>query len=113
LSLSEAFGSRATWFPKIYCSTLGVGRAVRRGGRVLQRYIAIPEDADGDQAQGPLGAHLPACLFLMSIVVIVILITMVVPKFVDFYGDLGADLPLITRVLIRPGRAWSRITSCS
>src|SRR4029077_11376347 len=35
-----------------------------------------------------------------SMAVIVILITMVVPKFVDFYGDLGADLPIITRLLI-------------
>jgi type IV pilus assembly protein PilC len=42
----------------------------------------------------------PACLFTLSIGVIIILITMVVPKFVDFYGDLGADLPLITRLLV-------------
>jgi type IV pilus assembly protein PilC len=100
MSLSEAFEEQGDLFPKIYCSTLASGERSGEVAAVLQRYIGYQKTLMATKRKVLAALIYPACLFMMSIVVIVILITMVVPKFVDFYGDLGADLPLITRVLI-------------
>jgi type IV pilus assembly protein PilC len=100
MSLSEAFAEQGELFPKIYCSTLASGERSGEVSAVLQRYIGYQKTLMATKRKVLSALIYPACLFLMSIAVIVILITMVVPKFVDFYGDLGADLPLITRLLI-------------
>jgi type IV pilus assembly protein PilC len=100
MALSEAFEEQGDLFPKIYCSTLASGERSGEVANVLQRYIAYQKTLMATKRKVLSALIYPACLFLMSIAVIVILITMVVPKFVDFYGDLGADLPLITRLLI-------------
>src|SRR5262249_22963446 len=42
----------------------------------------------------------PAILFVLMIGLIGILIIWVVPQFTQFYKDFGADLPLLTRMLI-------------
>jgi type IV pilus assembly protein PilC len=100
LSLSEAFEEQGDLFPKIYCSTLASGERSGEVANVLHRYIAYQKTLMATKRKVLSALIYPACLFLMSIAVIIILVTMVVPKFVDFYGDLGADLPLITRLLI-------------
>lgn len=100
MSLSEAFEEQGELFPKIYCSTLASGERSGEVAAVLQRYIGYQKTLMATKRKVLAALIYPACLFMMSIAVIVILITMVVPKFVDFYGDLGADLPLITRLLI-------------
>jgi type IV pilus assembly protein PilC len=43
----------------------------------------------------------PAILILLSIVLIAILMTVVIPKFQDFFGEFGGELPLLTVIVIR------------
>ena len=45
----------------------------------------------------------PSVVLLMSIVTITILMVFVLPKFVDFFDNLGAKLPLSTRMLLALG----------
>jgi type IV pilus assembly protein PilC len=100
MALSEAFAEQGDLFPKIYCSTLASGERSGEVAAVLQRYIVYQKTLMATRRKVVSALIYPACLFGMSIAVIFILITMVVPKFVDFYGDLGADLPMITKILI-------------
>ena len=100
LSLSEAFGEQGDLFPKIYCSTLASGERSGEVANVLHRFITYQKTLLTTKRKVTSALIYPAVLFSLSIGVITILVTMVVPKFVDFYGDLGADLPLITRMLI-------------
>jgi type IV pilus assembly protein PilC len=99
-SLSEAFAEQGELFPRIYCSTLASGERSGEVANVLTRYIGYQKTLLATRRKVTAALIYPACLFTMSIGVIMILVTMVVPKFVDFYGDLGADLPLITRLLV-------------
>src|SRR6266568_4823995 len=63
-----------------------------RGGSAL---------SEAFQGQGEMfPAIYPAILCVLMIGLIAILILFVVPKFTDFYKDMGADLPLLTRILI-------------
>jgi type IV pilus assembly protein PilC len=43
----------------------------------------------------------PAILISLALVLVAIIVLTVVPAFADFYGSFGADLPLITKVILR------------
>ena len=100
MSLSEAFAEQGDLFPRIYSSTLASGERSGEVSNVLQRYVVYQKTLMSTKRKVMSALIYPACLFLLSIGVIAILVMVVVPKFVDFYADLGADLPLITRLLI-------------
>jgi type IV pilus assembly protein PilC len=99
-SLSEAFSEQGDLFPRIYCSTLASGERSGEVAGVLQRYISYQKTLLATRRKVIAALIYPACLLLMSIAVVGILVIVVVPQFVDFYADLGADLPLITRLLV-------------
>jgi type IV pilus assembly protein PilC len=42
----------------------------------------------------------PAVILVMSVLTMVVMVAFVLPKFVDFFDDLGAELPLPTRMLL-------------
>jgi type IV pilus assembly protein PilC len=100
VALSEAFESQGGLFPPIYSSTLASGERSGEVAAVLQRFVAYQKTLLSTRRKVVSALIYPACLLALSFVVIFILITNVVPKFVEFYADFGADLPLITRMLI-------------
>jgi type IV pilus assembly protein PilC len=99
-SLSEAFDAQGGMFPKIYSSTLASGERSGEVATVLQRFIAYQKTMMTLRRKVLSALIYPAFLFLLSFGVIFILITYVIPKFTEFYADFGADLPLITRLLV-------------
>ena len=99
-ALSEAFSEQGELFPKIYCSTLASGERSGELATVLHRYIAYQKTLLSTRRKVLSALIYPAVLFVLSIAVVAVLVIVVVPKFKDFYGDLGAELPLITRILI-------------
>jgi type IV pilus assembly protein PilC len=99
-SLSEAFEAQGEMFPKIFSSTLASGERSGEVASVLQRYIAYQKTMMTLKRKVISALIYPACLFLLSFAIIAILIVYVVPQFVDFYADFGADLPLVTRLLV-------------
>ena len=100
LSLSEAFAMQGELFPRIFCSTLASGERSGEIAAVLGRYISYQKTLLTTRRKVVGALIYPAALLLVSIAVIAILVVFVVPKFQDFYADMGSDLPLITRVLI-------------
>jgi len=100
MSLSEAFSAQGDLFPRIYCSTLASGERSGEIAAVLIRFISYQKTLLSTRRKVMGALIYPAFLLLVSFGVIAILVTFVVPKFVDFYADMGADLPLITRLLI-------------
>jgi type IV pilus assembly protein PilC len=100
VALSEAFDAQGELFPPIYASTLASGERSGEVATVLRRFVVYQKTLMATRRKVTSALIYPACLLLLSLVVIIILITNVVPKFVDFYSDFGAELPLITRMLI-------------
>ncbi|HEU4400592.1 MAG TPA: type II secretion system F family protein [Candidatus Polarisedimenticolia bacterium] len=99
-SLSEAFQAQGDLFPGIYSATLASGERSGEVATVLLRYIAYQKTMMGLKRRVVGALIYPAILFLMSVALITILITYVVPQFKDFYADFGGELPLLTRLLI-------------
>src|SRR6059036_2918260 len=99
-SLSEAFQAQGEMFPGIYSATLASGERSGEIANVLLRYIAYQKTILSLKRKVTSALIYPAILFVLMIGLVGILITWVVPKFTDFYKDFGADLPLLTRMLI-------------
>jgi type IV pilus assembly protein PilC len=99
-SLSEAFDAQGDLFPKIYASTLASGERSGEVASVLHRFVSYQKTLMATSRKVTSALIYPACLLSLSIVVVFILIVKVVPQFVEFYADFGAELPLITRMLI-------------
>jgi len=87
-------------FPGIYSATLASGERSGEVANVLQRYIAYQKTMMALRRKVLSALIYPAILFLLSVALVAVLITYVVPQFTDFYQDFGADLPLLTRMLI-------------
>jgi type IV pilus assembly protein PilC len=100
VALSEAFESQGEMFPAIYSSTLASGERSGEVASVLKRFVTYQKMLMTTRRKVTSALVYPACLLLLSMVIIFILVTYVVPKFVGFYSDLETELPLITRLLI-------------
>jgi type IV pilus assembly protein PilC len=99
-ALSEAFEAQNEMFPKIYSSTLASGERSGELATVLGRFITYQKTMMALRRKVLSALIYPAFLFLLSFAVIFILIIFVIPKFTEFYADFGADLPLLTRILV-------------
>lgn len=100
VALSDAFLSLGDVFPPMYANTLRAGERSGNLPYVLERFIQYQKLME-DARKKIVGAlTYPAVLIGLSIGLVVILMTYVIPKFTDFYAGMGATLPLPTRIVI-------------
>jgi type IV pilus assembly protein PilC len=100
LTLSEAISSHPEDFPAWYRGILHSAELTGRLDTVLDQ-LAQYLERDLEARRKIKGATIyPAIVALMSCVTVVVLATYVLPKFVDFFDSLDAELPLPTRMLL-------------
>jgi type IV pilus assembly protein PilC len=99
-SLSDAFEAHATLFPGVYTASLMAGEKSGNLDQVLRRFIAYVKIIGNVKRKTLSALMYPVILLCLSLVVVTVIMVKVVPSFADFYGDFGAELPFITRVLI-------------
>ena len=100
---ADALAQHSTILPPYY---LGIIRTAELTGRLDVALEQLSGYIERDlEAKSKIKAALmyPAVVLAMSIVTINILMIFVLPKFVDFFKDLGAQLPLSTRMLMSVG----------
>src|SRR5262245_41128958 len=101
--LSEAFAAQGI-FPKIYTTTLLAGERSGNLEEVLTRYIGFQRIALAVRKKLLASLVYPALLVVLVTGMIVFLITYVVPKFGELYGQLQAQLPALTVFMLNVGR---------
>lgn len=102
-TFADAISSHAEYFPRYYP---GIVRSAELSGKldVVLEQLAGYIDRDLETKQRIKSAlTYPMVVGLMSIVVVVVLIGFVLPKFKDFFDDLDAKLPLTTKLLLGLG----------
>jgi len=100
IALSDAFLSLGDVFPAMYANSLRAGERSGDLPYVLDRYIEYQKLME-DARKKIVGAlTYPAALIVLSILMVFVLMTYVIPKFTDFYAGMGATLPLPTKILI-------------
>jgi type IV pilus assembly protein PilC len=98
--LHAAIAKHDKAFPPLYIHMVEAGEAsgqldvvLQRVGEYLEREFALRKKVTGAMVY-------PAVIVLVAIVVVTILMTVVIPQFLTMFRDAGAQLPLMTRLLI-------------
>ena len=100
-SLSDAFAAHPDLFPGVYTASLMAGEKSGSLETVLRRYVAYVKIIGSVKRRTLSALVYPAVLTVLALVVVTIIVLRVVPAFSDFYQTFGANLPLVTRIIVR------------
>jgi type IV pilus assembly protein PilC len=98
--LSIAMGKHANIFPPIYCRLLSVGEQSGDLETVLRQVADYMEKEVSTSKETKSALMYPMITFIVTIVVIGVLVTFVLPSFGSLYGSLGVEMPLPAKMLI-------------
>ena len=99
-SISDAFAEQGDIFPRLYWTSLKAGEKSGEIEGVLRRYLKYQKTIIAISRKVVSTLVYPAILILLSTVLIGVLMTFVIPKFQEFFADFGADLPLLTVIVV-------------
>lgn len=103
-TLAAAVAEHPASFPDLYVASI---RASERTGALreaLTRYITYQEQADSLRKTLVNACIYPVVLLIAGVLVMFFLMGYVVPRFSSIYADVGSDLPLASRLLLRWGQ---------
>jgi type IV pilus assembly protein PilC len=95
--LSDAFASFGDLFPALYPATLKAGERSGELESVIRRFIRYQRLVITAKKKMISALVYPAVLIGLSIVMLAVMAIYVIPKFTQFYADLDAELPALTR----------------
>lgn len=99
-ALSEAFSEHGTLVPSIYTASLLAGERSGNLDAVLRRFVEYTKIIASVKKKMISALVYPAILVTLAVVLVSIIILKVVPAFSDFYRSFGAELPLVTRIIV-------------
>jgi len=107
-TLADALGQHEEAFSRAYVSMVRAGEAGGALDAVLARLAEYLEQAEALAEQVRSALVYPLVLLVMAGLSILVLLTVVVPQFTPLFESAGAELPLLTRVVIATGDAAQR-----
>ncbi|NOZ57908.1 MAG: type II secretion system F family protein [Calditrichaeota bacterium] len=107
-SLSEAMAKHPKVFPALYVSSIRAGEASGAMEQVLSRMATLLEHDKETRAKLKSAMRYPIIVISSLGIAFLVLMTFVVPRFVDMFLQAGMELPLPTRILIVMSNALQR-----
>jgi type IV pilus assembly protein PilC len=99
-ALSDAFATHGDRFPRVYTASLLAGERSGNLDGVLRRYVEYAKIIATVKRKTRSALAYPAILVLLSLGLVSLIVLKVVPAFSDFYASFGAELPLVTRIIL-------------
>jgi type IV pilus assembly protein PilC len=100
-ALSDAFAAQGDLFPRVYTASLLAGERSGNLDAVLRRYVEYTKIIATVKRKTVSALVYPSILVTLALVIVAIIVLFAVPAFSDFYAGFGAELPLITRIIVR------------
>jgi type IV pilus assembly protein PilC len=100
-ALSDAFAAQGDLFPRVYTASLLAGERSGNLDAVLRRYVEYAKIIATVKRKTISALVYPAILVSLALVLVTIIILKVVPAFSDFYSSFGAELPFVTRIILK------------
>jgi type IV pilus assembly protein PilC len=100
IALSDAFASYGDLFPAIYSTSLRAGERSGDLEGVIRRFLRY-QKIIVNLRKRVIGALIyPVILIALSIGMVVIMLTKVIPRFIEFFAGFDKELPAFTRLMI-------------
>jgi len=100
-ALSDAFAAHGDLFPSVYVASLLAGERSGSLDTVLRRYVDYARIVATLKRKTISALVYPAILVSLALGLVGLIILKVVPAFSDFYASFGAELPFVTRMIVR------------
>ena len=100
VSLSDAFAGYGEQFPPIYSTSLRAGERSGDLEGVLRRFLRYQKMIVALRKRVTTALIYPTVLVILSIAMVFVMLTKVIPKFAEFYQGFNAELPAFTKVMI-------------
>ena len=100
-ALSEAFGAHTGLVPSVYTASLLAGERSGSLDVMLRRFVEYSKIIATVKRKTVSALVYPAVLVSLALILVGIIVLKVVPAFSDFYASFNAELPLITRIIVR------------
>jgi type IV pilus assembly protein PilC len=100
-ALSDAFAAQGDLFPRVYTASLLAGERSGNLDAVLRRFVEYTKIIQTVKRKTISALVYPVILVALALGIVGIIVLFAVPAFTDFYAGFGAQLPLVTRVIIR------------
>lgn len=99
--LSDAFRPYEDHFSAVYTAALMAGERSGNLPSTLGRYIAYIKTVSQTRNRIRSAMTYPTLIIVFGLVLMTLLLTFVLPRFADFYQDFQAQLPWITRAVMK------------
>lgn len=99
-SLSTVLKQYHSVFPALYCEIIAIGELTGRLDHSFEQLTAYLEKSLQLQRQIRKAMRYPLFLLSVSVVVIIVMMFIVLPKFADIYQSFDAQLPYFTQLVI-------------
>jgi type IV pilus assembly protein PilC len=106
LSFSDALEQAGT-FPAIYRSNVVAGERSGTLPDVLARWLSFQKFAQSSRRRIIEALFYPSFLVVVLLIALAVIFNIVLPRFAEFYAGGDIEMPLITRVLLGMGNAFS------
>jgi type IV pilus assembly protein PilC len=108
VSLSDAFRAEGDLYPPMLAASLVAGERSGSLETVLRRFVQYLRLNQTLRRRAVTAAIYPLAVLTLMLGMAAVLLLFVIPKFQDFYEGLGAELPLLTRMLLALAGALAR-----
>lgn len=99
-SLSEALQENKAYFNKFHCSLIALGEKTATLGLMFDRIADYQQKSMKLKAKIINALVYPIVVLIVATLVFIALLMGVVPQFEQFFSDVDAQLPLLTRIVI-------------
>jgi len=99
-AMSDAFASHGDLIPRVYTASILAGERSGSLDTVLRRYVDYARIIATLRKKIISAMVYPSILITLAFGMLALIILKVVPAFSDFYASFGAQLPLITRIIV-------------
>ena len=100
-ALSDAFAVHSALVPSVYTASLLAGERSGSLDVMLRRFVEYSKIIATVRRKTISALVYPAVLVSLAVILVGIIVLKVVPAFSDFYASFNAELPLITRIIVR------------
>ena len=100
VAISDAFAAYGRAFPPIYSTSIRAGERAGDLEGVLRRFLRYQKIIVNLRKKVTSSLVYPVILVTLSIIMVFVMLTYVIPKFAEFYEGFGAELPWATRTTI-------------
>lgn len=99
-SLSRAFAKHPKYFDRFYCNLIAAGETGGVLEGLLDKLALYKEKTQAIKKKVKSALIYPIAIIVVAIVLIIIMMMFVLPSFKDIYGNMGAELPGLTLIVM-------------